>query len=665
MARGEKLNKKKEQKQYAFLNKIYKLSQQGKLTWKRMNSEKFGKLALKMFLISVIISVSLFTYIFFISWSEKAFAKKSLDLLKQQTVSEKTVEATPTTEEATKTLAVVQEPQKESSSTNQEYLEILDSEMEHLGTHVNATNTPTPLSYETPKTSVKDKTQKESAINSRDSQQSLNSSDNTDTTLKNPEPAKSPKPASEEPIKTSENLILITQEPTLTDPDKRLEELSQKTSEKLNPKINSIDEYAFVSTGGVLLFDSLETRNVVGKVRYGTFVKIVEEKELEGEKYSYVIYYDKKDPESPKQGWIKSLHITPVAKYVTSNPKDISLQPRKKFAAKVQNVRGIYLSRATASNKDKLKFYVEFLKRNNLNAFVIDVKDDDGMILFKSDVSVKYSPDASKFTAYTKQEIREILNDLKAQGVYLIARIVCFKDPTYARTHMDRAIVFKDTGEPYMGVYKVPWASAYDRELWQYNIEIAKEAIEVGFDEIQYDYVRFPELTKAVKERVNLRQKDNETMAEAIYKFLLRSKQELEPYGVPLTADIFGLVSSVIDDLGIGQHWEMISSVIDYVCPMVYPSHYANGCFNLPVPDAYPYETVYNSVLDGIVRNKYLHSPARIRPWIQSFTATWVKGHIKYGEEEIRKQIKALEDLGINEYMLWNASNNYIEMKYD
>ncbi|MEN3042559.1 MAG: putative glycoside hydrolase [Fervidobacterium sp.] len=659
MDRGEKFNKKKEQKRYAFLNKIYKLSQQGKLTWKRMNSEKLSKVALKMFLISVIISALLFTYIFFISWSEKVFAKKSLDLSKQQTISEKTVGATPTTVEATKTLTVAQEPQKESSSTNQEYLEILDSEMEHLGTHVNATNTPTSSSYENPKTSVKDKIQKESAINSKDSQHSPNSIDNTDITLKNP------KSASEEPIKTSESLILLTKDPTLTSPHQSFEELSQEKFEKSNPKINSIDEYAFVSTGGVFLFDSLETKTVVGKVRYGTFVKIVEEKELEGEKYSYVIYYDKKELENPKQGWIKSSHITPVAKYVTSNPKSISLQPRKKFAAKVQNVRGIYLSRSTASNKNKLKFYVEFLKRNNLNAFVIDVKDDDGMILFQSDVSIKYSPNASKFSAYTKQEIREILSNLKAQGIYLIARIVCFKDPTYATTHLDRAIVFKDTGEPYMGVYKVPWASAYDRELWQYNIEIAKEAIEVGFDEIQYDYVRFPELTKTVKDRVNLRQKDNETMAEAIYKFLLRSKQELEPYGVPLTADIFGLVSSVIDDLGIGQHWEMISSVIDYVCPMVYPSHYANGCFNLPVPDAYPYETVYNSVLDGVVRNKYLHSPARIRPWIQSFTATWVKGHIKYGEEEIRKQIKALEDLGINEYMLWNASNNYIEMKYD
>ncbi|MFN6991787.1 MAG: putative glycoside hydrolase, partial [Fervidobacterium sp.] len=186
----------------------------------------------------------------------------------------------------------------------------------------------------------------------------------------------------------------------------------------------------------------------------------------------------------------------------------------------------------------------------------IDVKDDDGYMLFESQVAPKYAPKANKLATYSKDEIKEIIRELKSKGFYLIARIVCFKDQTYASAHPERAIVYKETGQPYMGIYKVPWASAYDRQLWQYNIDVAKEAIEVGFDEIQYDYIRFPELTKENRMSVNFRQVGNESMAEAIYKFLVKSKMELEPYNIPLAADIFGLVSTAVDDMGIGQHWE-------------------------------------------------------------------------------------------------------------
>ncbi len=172
-------------------------------------------------------------------------------------------------------------------------------------------------------------------------------------------------------------------------------------------------------------------------------------------------------------------------------------------------------------------------------------------------------------------------------------------------------------------------------------------------------------MTEYDRNRVNLRKTGDDSFAECIQKFLIYSKKELAPYNVPLAADVFGLVSTAVDDLGIGQYWEAISNVVDYICPMVYPSHYANGSFGLSIPDQFPYETVYRSVLDGVRRNCNIPTPARIRPWIQSFNATWVKGHITYDENAIRKEIKALKDLGINEYMLWNASNKYVQMWYD
>ena len=643
----KKSDNKKEQKEYRFLNKIYKLSQKGKLTSQRIKWEKSEKIALTFFLTALIVSAFLFAYMFFVSWAERAFAKKNFNLQNNQTSVEIVAEPTQTNSEPTASSTSVVQPATETSNVNVEtntsntgkLVEVIPASPIVYNPQIGETSTITQMPETNSQVSkAENGTQEVQKTDSTPDSTGVSYAQATDKETTNPESTDS----------SSLSQGQVAEVP-------RNEE----------PIIASINELAFVNNGGISLFDSPETKKEIGRVRYGTYVRVIKQKEVSGVNYSYVVYYDRKDLDNVRKGWLRTSHLTFVSKYVSSKSSNTLMEETKKITARVKNVRGIYLSRSTASSRKNLDWYLQFAKRNNLNAFVIDVKDDDGLMLFQSEVSTKYSPNSNRFAVYTKEEMKEITKKLKSEGIYLIARIVCFKDPTYAKAHMNKAIVYKDTGEPYMGVYKVPWASAYDRELWEYNIEVAKETAEVGFDEIQYDYVRFIELPKAIKDRVNLRQVGNETMAEAIHQFLVRSKKELEPYGVPLAADIFGLVSSVVDDLGIGQNWEMISSATDYVCPMVYPSHYANGSFGLSVPDAYPYETAYNSVLDGVIRNKYLPSPARIRPWIQSFTATWVKGHIKYGEEEIRKQIKALKDLGINEYMLWNASNKYIEMRYE
>jgi len=144
-------------------------------------------------------------------------------------------------------------------------------------------------------------------------------------------------------------------------------------------------------------------------------------------------------------------------------------------------------------------------------------------------------------------------------------------------------------------------------------------------------------------------------------KYLKYAKKELSPLNVYISADIYGLVGSVSDDMGLGQYWEAVSNIVDYVSPMMYPSHYGNGVYGLSVPDAFPYETIDIGTKDALIRNKNIQTPATIRPWIQDFTASWVKGHIKYGPEEVRKQIKALEDNGVKEYLLWNPNNRYSE----
>jgi len=427
---------------------------------------------------------------------------------------------------------------------------------------------------------------------------------------------------------------------------------------------SSIDasKYLFVSAFGVSIFDAPGGK-VLDTLKYASYVQKLDETKFGTETFTKVAY---RTPDGKIIGWVRSAFLSNSLKPIAgSGYEDISFEPVSKTFGRVSDVRGIYLTRTSVNTKEKIANWISFAKKTNLNAFVIDVKDDDGFMLFTTSAAAKFVPKANEDAFYSKEEMKSVVSELKAAGIYVIARIVAFKDPSYARAHMDRAIVYKDTGNPYMGIYKVPWASAYDKQLWEYNVSVAKEAAEVGFDEIQYDYVRFPELTEYDRNRVNLRKTGDDSFAESIQKFLIYSKKELAPYNVPLAADVFGLVSTAVDDLGIGQYWEAISNVVDYICPMVYPSHYANGSFGLSIPDQFPYETVYRSVLDGVRRNCNIPTPARIRPWIQSFTATWVKGHITYDENAIRKEIKALKDLGINEYMFWNASNRYVEMWYN
>lgn len=635
-------SRQRNQRFIKFLNRMYRLSRRGELTKKRVRLERLQKIAILVFSFSVLIVAILFSYMFFTS-PESIFAKKSLE-----NNYELQRKASSTSNEYSQSNVTTVDSQESTQESTETFPEIFSE----ASSDISDENTLTDIFTNIPKESqekLSEELLNATAIETEKKAQEISSEK---TNEKN---------------EASDNLQakeISSVESKLKEPLSEVQEGNFSNALTKLSKLSSLSELAIVSYAGALLFDSLENKNAIEKLKYGSFVKVIEKREIGGVNFSKIAYYGKELDSKLKIGWIKTSELSFVENFLGTS-QNIALKEFNKVPARVQKVRGIYISRHKASSRDTLEKFLNFAKRTNLNAFVIDVKDDDGFMLFKSEAASKYVPKANIAASYSKKEIKEILNKLKSNGIYLIARIVCFKDPAYASTHVDRAIVYKDTGQPYTGIYKVPWASAYDRQLWQYNIDIAKEAIEVGFDEIQYDYVRFPEISKENRARVNLRQVGNESLAEAIYKFLVKSKMELSPYNIPLAADIFGLVSTAVDDMGIGQYWELVSSVVDYVCPMIYPSHYANGSFGLPVPDAYPYETVYRSTLDGIIRNKYVSNPGRLRPWIQSFTATWVKGHIPYGENEIRKQIKALKDLGIEEYMLWNASNRYIEMKYD
>lgn len=319
--------------------------------------------------------------------------------------------------------------------------------------------------------------------------------------------------------------------------------------------------------------------------------------------------------------------------------------------------KGIYLTLNTFIDDSKIDHLIKMTKETEINTFVIDVKNDAGTLLFKSEAAKKYNPSAYK-SAYNK-DISATLKKLKDNNIYAIARIVTFKSPKYAVENPTKAITYKGTNNVYKNRNGVAWASAFDRDLWDYNIEVAKEAADYGFNEIQFDYVRFPALSRSIKARLDFKNKLDENKTQAIHNFLKKAYGELSKKEVYVAADIFGWSASSISDEGIGQHWEALVTAVDYSCPMIYPSHYGGGIFGFKVPDAHPYGTVYASTKDAINRNQNVKNAATLRPWIQDFTARWVRGHINYGPNEVKAQIKALEDLGVEEYILWSPGNNY------
>ena len=401
---------------------------------------------------------------------------------------------------------------------------------------------------------------------------------------------------------------------------------------------------------------------VVDALIKGTGIEVIEETIDEENNLWYKISYN--TPKGETTGWVLSEHtVKDRTELLPDYLKELDYSIQNKTYEYPDNprveARGIYLTLHSASN-NRLDELIEMTKRTKINAFVIDVKDDYGAMLFPTKSAGKYAPDANKKAPI--KDIEAFIKKLKDNNIYAIARVVSFKDPTYAKHHPDRAIVYRSSGKPFTNSDGLIWVSAHDRDLWDYNVGVAKEAIEAGFNEVQFDYVRFPASNGGkLDKELDYRNTKGESKPAAIQNFLKYARQEIAPLQGYISADIYGLVGSVADDMALGQYWEAVSTVVDIVSPMMYPSHYANGTYGLSVPDAFPYETIYYSTKDSVARNKNVKEPATIRPWIQAFTAPWVKGHIKYGPKEIEEQIRALEENGVTEYLLWNAGNRYSE----
>jgi len=339
-------------------------------------------------------------------------------------------------------------------------------------------------------------------------------------------------------------------------------------------------------------------------------------------------------------------------------PFYVPLPPLEKIDNPPFKARGIYLTGNTVGLKSKFPQMIELVETTELNAMVIDVKNDHGLMSYPSEIEIVEQVKAN-YKAPLKN-IQEVLADLNSRNIYTIARIVVFKDPNLPEQRPEWALQ-KKSGGIWRDKKGVAWVNPYEKNVWDYNIAIAKEAALMGFKEIQFDYIRFPENAKRVDVEVNYGE-NVVVKDEIIEDFLKYAREELKDYNVHLAADVFGVIATSWGDSDkIGQTWERMAAQIEYTCPMIYPSHYGPGYFGFKVPDANPYGTIKMALIDSIERNATVKKPGIIRPWLQSFTASWVPGNISYGAKEVRQQIDAGLALGIDEYLIWNANNRYIK----
>ena len=327
--------------------------------------------------------------------------------------------------------------------------------------------------------------------------------------------------------------------------------------------------------------------------------------------------------------------------------------PDRRFARPAE-VRGIYVNAWGAGSRKRSNSLIELARRTQVNALVIDIKDATGHVSYTSEV-----PLAREIGATGEIRIPDLpglLERMSAAGVYPIARIVVTKDPLLVRARPGWAA--RDTaGGVWVDQKGISWLNPYREEVWKYHVDLAREVALMGFPEIQWDYVRFPDAPPSYMGRAHFPGSGGRNRAEGIRQFLEYSREALAPLGVEVTADVFGVTTTFTDDVGIGQLWEQFIDVVDVALPMVYPSHYFRGSYGYRTPNAYPYEVVGAAMKDALRRSKAVEGAGVVRPWLQDFTL----GEPAYGAPEVRAQILAAEDLGIREWILWNPGSRYTE----
>jgi len=354
----------------------------------------------------------------------------------------------------------------------------------------------------------------------------------------------------------------------------------------------------------------------------------------------------------------------PILSMPDTIPEKFTYDSGVDIAYPENGVKGIYVTSNSAGG-EKFDELTNLVNTTALNSMVIDVKEDYGSVTMPLESGDELIEEAT----VPVTNPNELMPVLEENQIYPIARIVVFKDSRLAEQRPDLAFKNPD-GTVWKNSSGESFVNPYEKEVWEYNVEIAKQAAKLGFKEIQFDYVRFPEgfetrddeLQYSFGEYEGSDLSNVETRVQAVTDFVEYAHKELAPYGVDVAADIFGYTAMVREAPGIGQSFPKIAENVDVISSMIYPSHWGPGNLGVAKPDTEPYKTIDNYMqMELDILNDLGEDAPQTRPWLQDFTASYLGAgnYIEYGPEEVSAQIKALHDNGINEYLLWDASNNY------
>ena len=311
-----------------------------------------------------------------------------------------------------------------------------------------------------------------------------------------------------------------------------------------------------------------------------------------------------------------------------------------------RRVRGIHLTCWGAGSPKLRKELIRKISNSVINTVVIALKETDGKV---------YIPGVEKAHKWGSYQAAitdpaAMLKDFKGAGLYTVARIVVFKDKVVPKVRQDLAVRNPDGGL-WRSRNGATWVDPYHKEVWDYNLDLAELAAKLGFDEIQFDYIRYPSEGNTSLCRYS-KPHNRQASTKNLKDFLDYSRKRLAPYKVKISADVFGLTTSVKDDMGIGQDIATLAAGADYVYPMMYPSHYNPGEYNLKNPNGSPFKVINRGLKDAM--GKLGKDYARIRPYLQDFSMGYT-----YGPSEVRAQIMATRLNHLESWVLWNAANRY------
>jgi len=355
---------------------------------------------------------------------------------------------------------------------------------------------------------------------------------------------------------------------------------------------------------------------------------------------------------------------TPAAKANAAAPADSGTRPPVSLGAPSGNfvagthlenapatVRALYVNRWATQSRDKMRKLIAIADETEINGLVLDLKDEFGLNFASKDTSVARNSGRSG----TIPKLKELIDTLHAHGIVVVARQVTFKDSVAARVNPTHTIR-KPDGSPWRDKQGLTWVDPYDPMIREYNIRVAEELARMGFDEIQFDYVRFPEPYPSLPKQTFV-DANGVSRPQALADFLGAACKRINALGARCTADIFGLVTTVRGALEIGQEWEKISPPVDVVLPMTYPSHYPRGSFGAARPNAEPekIQRVANAKAHDRDIALRITKPEHVRPWIQAFTL----GAPAYGPAEIEAQKRGIYAAGYDGWVLWNPGSKY------